>query len=200
MFDMQAMSKAVAEVAANLTNVVGLIEKNLESYDNIRNRNRARRLEEAVRIMLARLTHWRMSNDLTLWLLASWSDNDTPHPISPNWTERSDFLDIRDDYEVELTSFFKDILDTMQHLEQYSNDLIRSDYRLYEELAICISARRDTIRALLSKEAKRLSPDKLRELYRIYVILVSSTSACKERLHAILSAKPYPYDVLHGGV
>ena len=126
MLDMQTMAKAVADVATNLTNVVGLIEKNIQSYDRIRDRNREHRFKDGLEAILVSLTRWHGSNLTTLWLLARWSDNDD------SLTNQSSFLDVRHSYETELTAFLNAISDTMQLLEQYQVDVIRLDHKLYQ--------------------------------------------------------------------
>src|SRR5690242_3509463 len=73
MLDMEGLSKAVSETVTNLTNVVGLIEKNIQAYDRLRDRRRARRLHAALVELLTRLSDWRSRNDVTLWLMAEWA-------------------------------------------------------------------------------------------------------------------------------
>jgi len=193
MLDLQTMTKAVADVIRGLTNIVGLIENNVHSYDRLNDRHRERRLKDGLEQLLVKLTRWHIRNGFTLWLIAEWA-NANPSSLDDNLLLISDndgeydSLDWerRYSYQGQLADFLEDILDTMALLEEYHTDIIRFDHKLYRELQVGILMRRQTLVALLGMDDVKLAPKKLEELHKIYTSLVASASECKDRLQAVL--------------
>lgn len=70
MIDLAALVKTTTDTASDLTNLVGIIEKNLASYERIRALFRRKRLLSRLSDVLKLLTRWRRNNRETLWALS----------------------------------------------------------------------------------------------------------------------------------
>src|SRR2546423_12278872 len=81
MIDFSDLTKTVSESISNLINVTGHVDRNIKSYDSIRDRFLRRRLLRRLQDILASLTEFRGYNRPTLMLLAELvaEDKSTEH-------------------------------------------------------------------------------------------------------------------------
>ena len=173
----------VAETAKELTNLVGLIEKNLASYDRIKARFRRKRVVGRLEAILERLTVAYEANLATLWVLA---DRLTGAGADPKWVtdrlEENRSIFTPGVYNGDLRRYLLILLHARDLIEEFKGDIVHVDYRLYEQLHEAVHGRVNVIEMLLNEDGQSISVDKLKEAYLAYVELAKSVGTLKDKL------------------
>jgi hypothetical protein len=170
----------VMETVKELTDLVGLVEKNLASYDRIEARFRRKRISRRLQEILGRLTSWRMMNMPTLWMIGKMAINGELRPgvvVIPMDNSPYD-----NNYKYDLLSFMDAILSTRDLIEEFKKDLLWVDYKLYEELQDAVDGRINILRMLSDTKEDSISIDKLKIAYASYSTLVESIEKLKGEL------------------
>jgi hypothetical protein len=178
MLDLGSIAKMTKDVVKELTNLVGLIEKNLASYDRIAARFRRKRIAARLQEILLRLTEWRASNIETLWRLAEYAiHNDN---VSLDRTFKYDNY-----ANYPLLAFLEALLSTRDLIDEFKKDIVHVDYRLYEELQDAINGRIEILRMLLTDPGESVpSIEKIKSAYVSYSALVESIGGLKDKLQS----------------
>jgi hypothetical protein len=172
MLDLNSITKMTKDIVTELTNLVGLIEKNIASYDRIAARFRRKRIEARLREILLRLTIWYSSNRQTLWMLGKYAMKGDDISL-----ER---FDSRVEYD--LLEFLQALLSTTDLIDEFKKDIVHVDYHLYEGLQDAIDGRIKVITMLIDPEESVLSIERVKTAYASYSALVESIGGLKDQL------------------
>lgn len=172
---------AANSIIENLTNLVGIFEKNVDSYDRIARKFKRKRIVSRLERILQKVTSWNTSNRATLFMIAKWS--------AEGHDKNFDNFSAIDDnsgrfMEHDLRNFLEALLSTQDIIEEYREDIIAADYKLYESLQDAMSSRIGIVRQLLSEDSSNLSKDRLRELSKTYEALIHSLDQTKAKLQS----------------
>jgi hypothetical protein len=164
------------ELVGQLTDVVGLVEKNISSFDRIAARYRRKRVTHRLETILQTLTTMHHSCLTTLWLTAklAWEKGDQ----SLSKLHELDFTSA----DFDLRSFLHSLLDIRDIIDEYKSDIINTDYTVYERLEDCIYGRIRVVNMLLENDDKQYSIDKLKAMYVAYAELIVSLKKVKDDL------------------
>jgi hypothetical protein len=182
MVDVATIANLTKETIRELTNVVGIIEKNLASYDRIKERFRRRRIAKRLIHILNILTSFRDNNLVTIMGIVErmqQSDENNRRYSALYLNEKSGK---RFQYDDSVRAFFESLVEAKDVIDEYKLDILTVDYALYEELDDAISRRLDMTELL--REDGRLSYKKMQVIYDSYVELVSSIDILKERVQS----------------
>ncbi|MBB4286811.1 hypothetical protein [Roseospira goensis] len=175
----ETLTEAVAQAVADITNVVGHIERNIAAYHAIRDRQRARAFRDGLQALLVETVGLRGPNirvrdtifDLERKIAATGGTDAATERIA----------------EADLRAVLAQILGVRDVLHTLDKDLIAVDYRTYERLDDALQGRATIVRALLDPEQRgRLSPQRLRDLGHLYARLIDALETCKARLDDLL--------------
>jgi hypothetical protein len=173
--------RLATETVRDLTDIVGHIEKNIASYDRIRQRLRRKRELRRLQEILREVTLLGERNIKTLWGIAEMAQMHGESKIAQNAMEFRP--DDRFFVNNEIQEFPRVLLKVRDIIDEYRDDLINVDYKLYEKLHDAIDRRLDLLDIVLDKKhAGRLDIDKLRRLYIVYNELVRSLEKVKDQL------------------
>lgn len=181
MLDFRDIIAATENTARDLLNIFGLIEKNVAAYDRIKARFRQKRAASRLNEILMIITNWRKLNLATLWMIG--------HALSKG--EMNDLVVVpvesghrKSDFNAELHRFFLALLLTRDLIDEYRDEIINVDYRLYEKLDDSLSARIDVVNLMMDRSEAGISVERLRMLYDAYQQLVKSMEGVKDQLQS----------------
>jgi hypothetical protein len=180
MLDISEIAKASRDLIKQLTNIVGLIEKNLASYDRIKARFQRKRMAARLHEILKRITLIGLStNRYTLWML-------TEHAVQKGIDAEEFVRSVESDKicHYDLRDYLGGLLELRDFVDQYRGDLISIDYRLYEALQEAILGRIDVLKVLTDQDASTISAEKLKELYESYLSLVKAITDLKDTIQS----------------
>src|SRR5258708_20898342 len=143
------------EIVAQLTDVVGIVEKNISSFDRITVRHRRKRVTHRLETILQKLTTMHYSCLTTLWLTAKLASEKGEQSLSE--LQKLDFPSA----DFDLRSFLDILLEIRDIIDEYKSDIINTDYTVYERLDDCIYGRIKLVSMLLETDEKQYSIDKL---------------------------------------
>ena len=182
MFGLPELLSAVRDILRELTDIVGLVEKNLASYDRIEARFRRKRVRRHLEDILVRLGTLRRTNAFTLWKLAEeLGDADRQgwkHLLDVPASENGIF-------NSQLRNFLHALLATSDVIAQYRSDLVARDYLLFEKIEDAFQGRINLLKLILNQRG-RLSKQKLREIYAGYLSLAEGVTKVKDELDALI--------------
>jgi hypothetical protein len=185
MLNVADVAKAASDLVKDLTNIVGLIEKNIASYDRIKSRFQRKRTARRLDEILFSLVEWRGRNDITMWHIADRIEPGktiAPRGFAPTRTRPNVW-----DYE--LNAYLDSLLKTRDLIQEFKSDIMDVDYRLYEKLDDAVSGRIDVLALLGDKANGNISTDKLRMVYASYTELVKSLDTVKRELQSAAKRK-----------
>jgi hypothetical protein len=186
MIDIGAIVSITRDTIKELTDVVGLIEKNISSYDRIKARFRRKRIAGRLEAILLRLTYWRQMNRRTLWMLAEIAtrDEDGPSSLPADIDEDFGYHGFHSDMRL----FLEGLLATRDLIDEFKKDIVSVDYRLYEDLHDAVNGRIELVEMFMDGgkvEGKyAISTEKLKRAYSSYRALVDSVSAVKDAVQS----------------
>ena len=176
MLSLSDIMKAAAEIAGQMTNIMGHVERNYASYDLMKARYRRNRLVGRLEKILQRLTSLRLSCHTTLYLTSKLAFDKGEESIAELAS-----LDL-ESANFNLTGFLESLLEIRDIIDEYKNDIINTDYKLYENIEDCIKGRIRIVNILLENDKSKYSVEKLKSIYVTYENLISSLSSVKEEL------------------
>jgi hypothetical protein len=190
MLELGAIVAAIKDTAKELTNLVGLIERNIASYDRLKANYLRKRTRRRLSYLLETLTSWRGKQGKIIFrlgeLITKRRGVDSlrlDKHRGPSDAFEMGWAHPYHDADEELRSFFKTLISTRRLVSEFRRDIISVDYKLFQELEDAIDQRMELIGVLLESEGgKELSPQKLRALYRAYSMLVASIEGLKSSL------------------
>lgn len=192
MIDLTSIISATKDIVKDLTNIVGLIEENISSYDRITVRFRRKRIVKRLIKILEILSSYRYFNAVTLWEIAERAtrvareENKGIYEDIGNCRIPDLSYDSHWQFSFQLEGFLIALLETRDLIDEYKKDIIGIDYRLYEELDDAIQNRIDILTLLSDSSQQRISADKLMTAYAAYAELVNSISSLKDELEAAI--------------
>ena len=180
--------KAISALIDNITNVTGVVKKNVDAYWKIKDDYAARRQRDRLEHLLLSISDWHLRQGRTLMRLG--------HMLA----ESNDKSKIDDDafrgydtrWGYELQEFRGRVLQTLDLLMQYHSDLVKVDYKLFEDLRVNLEGRAQLLLTLKDTQEKTMVRDRLVELYEGYTLLVSSLADLKAALAAAAKGKRPP--------
>lgn len=182
MIDLAALLNVIADTAKEITNLMGLIEKNLASYDRLQERFRRKRLEARLEELLRQLSDLRGGNLPTLWRLARLIDKDDSVQLDYLGKSLAELEIDEWTFDYDFRQFLGILLKMRDLIDEFKSDIVSVDYRLYEALQDAVK-NRIAIVGLLAKDGGRsFSPDRLKALFSAYSELVKSTEELKNKL------------------
>lgn len=202
MVDVAAIAALTKNTIVGLTDVVGLIEKNIASYDRVTERFRRKRLAKRFDHILRLLVDFRQNNMVTLMGIAERMQRQEDVEFNPyldepvqaksipanvirSWAKR--YLDEnrgrKFSHDTSLTGFFTSLLEARDVITRYKSDIISVDYSLYEEIDDAVMKRVDITEIL--RDNDNISPEKLQIIYNSYVELMLSIETLKDRLQSM---------------
>jgi hypothetical protein len=179
MINLTELIKVSSDTVKTLTNVMGLVEQNFDSYHSISDKAQANRDSEVIEDLLARLVRWRSMNRNTLWRLASLRDKQKGGV--------EDHLQLDDAVGQDFGDFLSVLNDTKQFLIDNHMSVIRRDHRLYSDLESAVNSRILVVAAHNSGKLGSLSGEDLDKLHGMYQALLTALDGYKDRLQAALS-------------
>lgn len=182
MIDLTSFLTVSKQTAKQLTDLVGIIERNITSYDRIKARFRRKRIVERLERILALLSRWHRSNNMTLWRLASMTTEHEPPDAQIDVAEDIGWDPNR--FAPEIEDFLQALLETKDLIDQFEADIVSVDYKLYEELQDAVDGRINIVRLLVKAGRKEISTEHLRLMYSSYTELVASVREVKDRLQS----------------
>jgi hypothetical protein len=94
--------------------------------------------------------------------------------------------EVGDPYDPSFPNFLTALLTLQDVLEEYHHDIIRVDYKLYENLSDSITARIAIVKILQDPGSSTLSHEKLKALHEMYLALVKNLELYKEQVQEII--------------
>jgi hypothetical protein len=180
--------KAVRDIVCDLSDIVGIIEKNVASYDRISSRFRRKRVVSRLTEILLLLTSWRMQNYATLFLMASEirkiSKRYYDETGSPIAVKRPECIP---QFEGDLHRFLYGLLSASDLISEYKADIVRFDFSVYEKIEDCVRNRIKIIGLLVDRETAEIAVDDMEQLYDAYEDLVRSLQSTKEEIQSIIN-------------
>jgi hypothetical protein len=166
MISIAEIAVATKDTVKELTNLVGLIEKNLSSYDRIQNRFRRKRTAKRFSEILERLTAMPPFCERLLVTIAD---------------RRNSYL--KEDFSsAEFAQFLNALLETRDIIHEYKRDIIGVDYRLYEKLQECVDGRIEILSLLNGGTKDEIPHGTLDTAYASYLALFQAIGALKDEL------------------
>ena len=180
MVDASGYIAAAKEIISSITNIGGIIDDNLASYDKIQARFRRKRLVKRLEGILRIVNSWDGYNGRTMSLLQAAKYMKKGQSISRYMND------------IDLSEFSLALLDARELIDQYSLREIRIDYTIFEELHGLVDGRRVVIGALESVDEG--NADKLLlVLIEVYGQLMRETRRLKEKIQKdIIDAEHNP--------
>jgi hypothetical protein len=170
------IARAAKEIVGELTDIVGLIEKNISSFDRITARYRRKRVEHKLEAILQRLTTMHHSCHTTLWITARLA-----YEKGDKSLVEQQQLDLAG-ADLDLRAFLESLLEIRDMIDEYKSDIINTDYTIYERLDDCIRNRIRLVSTLLEADHRQYSLDKLKSMYVAYADLITSIKVVKDEL------------------
>jgi hypothetical protein len=182
--DLGDVANATKDIVKELTNVIGLIEKNIASYDRIKARFRRRRVNERLEEILNRLTQWHRFNCDTLWRLGQLAERGTlrSKELSAYLNNDEDALPFS--YRSELIEYQDALLSTQALIDDFKKDIISVDYKLYEALQDAVDGRMKIVAMLVAADRKDISIENIKTAYESYRALVEGVHTVKDALQS----------------
>src|SRR5580704_13338279 len=175
MLEIGEIAKATRDVVKQLTDVIGLIEKNLASYDRIKSRFRRRRIADRLQEILQEMLPLKRDNAYTLWEMTENIRRRAAAVQDDSFLE-SDYVKRELDafmFSDDLHNYLKSLLAMRDLIDQYKGDIVSIDYKLYEDIEDALSGRIDVLQMLLDHDQSGISLEKLKELHDSYCSLVA---------------------------
>jgi hypothetical protein len=176
---------ATKSTIGDLTDIVGHVEKNIKSYDRIKQRFRRKRELSKLKDILVELSNWRQPNIRTLFTIAEEYYRRTDIERDADYTTE---LNIKNQYErlpanLELQQFLECLLRLRDFIDENKRDIVDVAYVLYEKIEDAVESRIDLIDSLLYDEnSQNISSDRLNQLYISYRNLIESLANTKTEL------------------
>jgi hypothetical protein len=171
MVELSEIVKVTGEVIKQLSDLVGIIEKNLSSLDEIKERFRRKRIVARLQEILGEVMSWENQGWDSLWKVAERIDQAPSRDM-----RKFDNIIWKSDIKI----YLEMLSASMELIDQYKNDIVSVDYRLYESIENVAGGRIDALQALSKEGGYEISVEKLRELNRSYMLLKVSLGKLKD--------------------
>jgi hypothetical protein len=170
MTDFSSISLATSRLIEQLSNLTGIIDQNYQSACNIQLRYKRKRMQYKLEKLLQKLVSCREYNSrIALWDISRLDNNDY---LINGYMDHG--------LNSDLNTFLEVLMDIHDFLIDNCGDLIKSDYKIFENVQDSISARINIVSVILDeKGTNNISHEKLIELTKLYHKLIEHLDKCK---------------------